>query len=271
MGRGPIRPTIRPAPGHRLDEAFGLAVGARGVGSREDLADALRLAKCTERLRAVALGVVREHAFDADPEALEALDHAAQKAGRTGGALAGEHLGIGEPRAVIDGHEGPLPAGPLHAAAAIAVDAMPDARDPREFLRVDVHQRTRLGVLVAARRSLLGLDPPQLAQPNPLQDAGDRGGREPELGGDLYGRQPALATQVLDALYDPQRRLLGRAARPRGVVFQARRPLKAAQPLVDRLPAHAELGGGLPHGPSVLSDPADHQCPAVRIRPRVTM
>ena len=271
MGRGSIGASVGPSSRHRLDEALGLAIGAWRVGPRENLADAVRLAERTEVVRAVAPSVVGEDAFDPDSETREALDHVAQEAGRARSVLARMHFRVSQSGAVIDGDEGRLPASASRPLAAIAVDAVPDPLDPRELLGIDVHQRTRLFMLVAARRRGLRFDSPKLAESDLQQDARDGGSREMQFRCDLDGSELPLATQLLDALHQTRRCLPRRPVRPRRLILEMRRGFKPSQPLVDGLAADAEFGRCLSHGSALLPDPADHQCTAVRVRPRVTM
>src|SRR5260221_1887566 len=64
--RGSIRPGVRPFAQQRLDEAFGLAVGARGVGLGAQMAQAELVARASEVVRAVAAAVVRHDTLRAD-------------------------------------------------------------------------------------------------------------------------------------------------------------------------------------------------------------
>ena len=71
---------VGPAAFQRLDEALCLAVGSGRVWPGEALSDAVFLAEGLEFLElGVALGVIRQEALTADPEALEPPQRAAEE------------------------------------------------------------------------------------------------------------------------------------------------------------------------------------------------
>src|SRR5258708_35136872 len=70
---------VSPLADQRLDEAFGLAVGARPIGPRPHVPDPVPLAAAREDLRDVVRPVVRQDAPDADPLALVPGESATQE------------------------------------------------------------------------------------------------------------------------------------------------------------------------------------------------
>jgi hypothetical protein len=86
---------ISPFAQHRLDEAFGFAVGARGVRANEAVTNAECSAGVTELVRAVATSVVGEQGANGD--AVLGI----KSNGGIGGL--GQQLGEGEARVIVDG------------------------------------------------------------------------------------------------------------------------------------------------------------------------
>src|SRR6201999_1630583 len=76
------------------------------------------------------------------------------------------------------------------AAAAIAVDAMPNADDAAESLQIDMHQIAGVRPLVALDRRD-GVKQRDPIEPDAGEHARNRGARLAERGADLPGGQPA--------------------------------------------------------------------------------
>jgi len=68
--------------------------------------------------------------------------------------LVRQHLGAGNSRAVIDAYVQQLPADPSSPSSSVAVDAVPDALDPAQLIRVQVQQFARMLLLVAHHHRL---------------------------------------------------------------------------------------------------------------------
>ena len=129
-------------PQKRLDKALRFAVRLRGVRSRPAMVDPPRAAGGGEHVRPVAHAIVGEHPLDTHTAPLEPR-HRAPQEGRDGGPVfVTQHLGVRHPRAVIDADVDEFPADAVHPGAAVAMDAVPDAGDPRQLLGVDVTGKT---------------------------------------------------------------------------------------------------------------------------------
>ena len=131
---------VRPLAQQRLNHPLGFAVGLGPIGPREPVTDRPPATDGAQRVGAVRHRVIREEASDADAAAPEPRDRALQKRGTGGRGGAGQHLGIGEPRGIIDRHVEILPAHPPGAPAAIPVDAMANARHAPQALEIEVQQ-----------------------------------------------------------------------------------------------------------------------------------
>src|SRR5215510_11907146 len=229
-GRGRVGATIGPLPQERLDEALGLAIGARRVRPSARVPESRALAGCRKDVGAVARAVVRHEPPDADAMAPKPGEGAPEKAHARDPVLIGQDL----------------PADAPHATAAVARDAMPHAGDPPEFLDVDVDESSRPTVLVpydGRRRRQVA----QARQTQPPQIAGDGGRAESQGAGDL-GARPLLPTQPLDELAQLGRRPPGAVVRPTGPIGQGLRRPGPRDPLADRPRTDPEGRGDLSGG-----------------------
>src|SRR5438876_11840380 len=144
-----IDDAIGPFPQGRLNEALGLAIGLRPIGSREAMAETQLAAGGGEVLGTKGRAVVGEEAPNLDAETSK-IGHALSQEG-DGATLAfiRFHLGKADARMIIDGHKQELPSGPVNAVARISGDSVAHAHDPAELLGVDMQQITGVGMLVA--------------------------------------------------------------------------------------------------------------------------
>ena len=94
-----------------LDEAFGLAVGARSVGTGESVLDAELEAGSAELSGAIAGAVVGEQAADGDAVLGVEGDGGVQEGDSGLALLVGQHAGEGEAGVIVDGDVQSLPAG----------------------------------------------------------------------------------------------------------------------------------------------------------------
>ena len=106
-----------------LDEAFGFAVGSRGIGSGADMAQFQSSAQFCEVFRAVAGAVVGHDAGEGDSEGLEVAQGVDERATGAVSGLAGLDASKAYPGVIVDGHMHVFPSG---APGTLA----PDAGDP---------------------------------------------------------------------------------------------------------------------------------------------
>ncbi len=111
-----VSTSVGPFPQRGLDEAFGFAIGARGVGAGKTLANAQLLAEAAKVAGAVARTVIGEQAGDRDAEASIVVDGSLPESGRRRGFLVGLDLGEGDAGVVVNGDMHVLPAGAVDAA-----------------------------------------------------------------------------------------------------------------------------------------------------------
>ena len=91
-------------------------------------------------------------------------------------AVTGPHLGVGQPRVVVDGHVHVLPAGARAALDAVAGDALADVPAAPQLLGIEVQQLPGGGALVAhdggGGGRAGGVSAPTAAAPLPTVEAG---------------------------------------------------------------------------------------------------
>ena len=132
-----------------LNEAFGLAVGARGVRAGEVVADAEFGASMVEQVGAVAVSVVGEQAANEDAVLGIESHGGAQEGNGSVGFLVGQHAGKGQGGVVVNGDVQGLPAGELGTAAAASIAAQGDALIAGQGFDVEVEQIAGSGMLIA--------------------------------------------------------------------------------------------------------------------------
>ena len=201
-----------------LDEAFGFAVGTRGEGPGEAMAQALLGTARIEGPGTVTPAVVGEHAADTDAEAAVVVEGGAEEGRGSGGGLVGIELGEGEAGVVVDADMEVFPAGAGAGVAAVPGEAVTGAVKAAEFLDVEVQQVARVGMFVAAdgRRRVEGTEASKALA---VEDPTDGGGRHPDGSGDLSAG-PAQPAQGGDATDDSGRYAAGRVVRTRAAVEQ---------------------------------------------------
>src|SRR5205823_12576285 len=116
---------------------FGFAVRTRGVRPGSQVPDAQLGAGVGEALL-VAAAVVAQDALDLDAAAGVPVPCAPEKGDRRVRLLVPQHLGVRQPRVVIDGDVHVFPADAVYARCPIPVDTVTRPPDPGELLRVDV-------------------------------------------------------------------------------------------------------------------------------------
>ncbi len=218
-----IGTSVGPLAQGGLDESLGFAIGAWRVDPGEDMPQAPAPASRDERERAKHLSVVGHDA--AYPYAQRGIVPRCmvKERRRAGFTLVGEHLGKGDPRTIVNGHERRFPAGAADMIARIAGDAVARALDARQLLAIDVQQLAGSSALVAVRQRCR-IQRRQSTQSCPRQHPRDGGAREPQLHRDT-GHSPAASAQRKHPLRGAPRNSLRRMVRPRTAIAQAGRSL----------------------------------------------
>ena len=139
VGVGPVS-GIGPFAQSGLDEAFGFAVGLRGVRLNPDVLDSELFAGAGEGFGEVAATIVSHDAFDGNAEAPEVGDGGDQERDGAFLLLVGEDLSTRYPGMVVDSDVDEFPACTLATAIARAAtsDAVADAVEAAEFFDVEM-------------------------------------------------------------------------------------------------------------------------------------
>src|ERR1700683_3913915 len=133
-----VGPGVSPFAHGGLDEAFGFAVGARGIGTSKDVPHPAAAAQVGNKVRAIGGASVGHDARDRDPERLEVIEGAGEEGGGGLLALVGQDFGVGHARMVVDAYVGDLEAGAKAAFLVSAGDPRTDAVEAAELLGVEM-------------------------------------------------------------------------------------------------------------------------------------
>jgi hypothetical protein len=231
---GAVGLRVGPLREEGADEAFGLAVRARRLGPRAQMAELMRLDDRSEHARAIRRAVVGHDPRDRDAAPGEMVERAAEEPGRGGLGIVGQDLGIPEPGAVVDGHLDGLPPEPARAAGAVGMNAMPDATDLAQLLDVQMQAIAGRGPFVAVRWAW-GIQSTEAIEPEPPLLAHDRAEWQDQL-----ARNPGGAAALPPPSLDPSSHVPRRSAR---AIHEPRRALRRLPltPLLHGLAGHAEL------------------------------
>src|SRR5207244_3621610 len=167
---------ISPFSQRGLDEAFGFAVGLRGVRLNPDVLDSELFAGAGEGFGEVAATIVSHDAFDGNAEAPEVGDGGDQERDGAFLLLVGEDISTRYPRMVVDSDVDEFPACTLTAAIACAAsgDAVAHAAETAELLNVEMDDLAWFLALVAWMW-LLQLEAREPAEAAAFENARDAG------------------------------------------------------------------------------------------------
>src|SRR5215471_13900646 len=149
---------ISPFSQRGLDEAFGFAVGLRGVRLNPDVLDSELFAGAGEGFGEVAATIVSHNAFDGNAEAPEVGDGGDQERDGAFLLLVAEDLSTRYPRMVVDSDVDEFPACTLTAAIACAAsgDAVAHAAETAELLNVEAREPAEAAAFENARDAGFG-------------------------------------------------------------------------------------------------------------------
>jgi len=265
--------------GHRLVEAFDLAVGAWPVGPRLEVSDLFALEEAAQVTAAAVLHrVVGHQSLRADLVFGEAAERSLEERDHGRCFLVVVDLGVGEAGMVVDDRVHDVDAVEVSAvlAGAVAGDPVAGALEARVLAGVHVRQVAGAGPLVAGGR--LPRRPRRPGDPRSPEHLPDRRVAETGRAGHQAWAPARRASAGADRLGELGRELPGRAVRPTRAIKQTRprrlrllgRVLPAVPPTMRRRRRHAEGGRGrLQRHP--LLDRADERVPASQSELRVTV
>ena len=217
-----------------LDEAFGFAVGSRGIGSGSDMSEFQSSAQFCEAFRAVAGAVVGHDAGEGDAEGSEVAQGVEQGATGALSGLCGLDASEAHSRMIVDGHMHVFPSGSCGVLPSVSGDPVAWTHETPEPLDVQVQQVARMGVDVTTRRNRR-VQMGQSVQSGLLDDPAHRAVRHAGSSANLAIGAPGAA-QGQDRLPLRLRGAMRTADRTRRTVPETFSSLRAipAQPLVGR-------------------------------------
>jgi hypothetical protein len=245
-----IRASVSPLSSDGLDEALGLSIGLRAIGSGKEMAEAEVLAGGGEVVRAVGRAAVGEDAADGDAMGGIEVDCAVQGAEDTWDLFIGQKRSESQAAVVVDGDVEGFDAGARVASGAVAGGADARTREAAELLDVEVKEFAGNSALVALDGRLGRIESRETMEPVAAQDARESSRGNGKKSEDLSVRT-ALAAHAEDAGLELLAGLARLAERDRGAVEKAGRKAgiaSAAQPAADGALADVIDSGGSAEG-----------------------
>ena len=263
--------SIGPFAQGSLDEAFGLAVGARSIGPGEALFETEAFDLGGVGRAAIAGAVVGIEALWLDAEFLEKSERSVEEGDGAASGLIGQELSEGDAGMIVDGDMEILPAGPRGVIVAITSDAVTGALDASELFDVEVDEITRLLPLVTAQRPRR-FQGALASETIAAQQTRNSGFGNFGTAGDLEAWQLAAA-QCQNAGHAKTVGGSGGTFGARTAVVQTGRALgaKAGEPLVGTALRDRERASDLGNGLMEFNDAFDHLGSTQRREPGLTM
>src|SRR5262249_26403709 len=176
-----VRSPVGPLAQRGLDEALGLAVRARRVGTCAAMAHAQGPTRGAEAVRTVRRSVVGQDPTDGNTERAKPAEGAPQEGPGAHGALVRQDLDVGDPGMIVDSDVQVLPPNPVvHVdVAGAAGNPVADSRDTTKLFHIEMQQIARPRVLVPLSHRW-GAQAPAPRQARPAQDSRRGGGTHPD-------------------------------------------------------------------------------------------
>ena len=247
---------ISPLAQGGLDKAFGLAIGARGIGSGKNVLEAELATGQGKNIGTKTGAIIGHDTLKFDAEAPIMGGGLAQEGGSGDALLVGEDGGVGQTGMVVDGDKNEVVTSPANRITPITCDAEAWAMDAGQLLDVDVEEIAGMGPLVTDD----GGSRDQIApatQVSPAQDARDGGAGQAGTLGDVEARELLLA-QGDDLLLPQKRSRPMQTLGPRGTIGQASTGPVPGQPLADGTRRHPEGRCCVLQGVLIIQDKANH-------------
>jgi hypothetical protein len=243
---GVIGTGVGPLAGEGLDEAFGLAIGLRAIGTGEEMFEAELEAGGGKELGAIGGAAVGEDGLDGDPMILIEGQGLVEGGQDAGDFFVGEEGGKSDSGVVVDGDvEG------LHAGARVAVGTVAGGADAgvvkaAKLFNIKMKEFAGRGAFVADDGRFGRFERAEAIETVALEDAGEGGFGDGENHEDL-GVGTALAAEGQDLIFEVGRGLARLDQGHRGVVFEPERragELGTFEPFADGFIGDGEGGGG---------------------------
>jgi hypothetical protein len=202
-----------------LNEAFGLAVGLRAIGSGEEMFDGKLAAGGGEVAGAVGRTAIGQEALDGDAMSFEESDGLVESMENALDLFIWQEAGESEAGVVVDGDVETFDPGSRIANGAIAGGTDAGTREAAQFLDVEVKEFTGMGALVALDGRLGEIESGEAMEAVASQNARDGSFGRMENGKDL-SVGTALSAQGEDMSFEPGVGLARLTPRDRGTILE---------------------------------------------------
>lgn len=173
--RGVIRAGVGPLAGEGLDEAFGLAVGLRAIGTGEEMTEAQRLAGGGEEFGAIGGALVGEDGLDGDAVSLIESQGLMEGGQDAGSFFIGEKTGESQAGMIINGDVKGLDASAWIAMGTVAGGADAGLMETAKLFNIQMKQFTGGGAFVTDDWRLGRVERTEAVEAVAAQDAGEGG------------------------------------------------------------------------------------------------
>lgn len=172
---GVVRASISPLAGDGLDEAFGLAVGLRTIGSGEEVVQAQLVAGLGKEFGAVSGAAIGEDLLDADAVSLVEGDGLLERSQDAGGLFIWEKAGKSEAGMVVDGDVQTFDAGTRIAMGTVPRGAHAGLMKPAQLFNIKMQEFAWRGALVTDDWGFGWFEGTEAVEAVTLEDAGKGG------------------------------------------------------------------------------------------------
>jgi hypothetical protein len=224
---GVVGASVSPFASNGLDEAFGLAVGLRAIGTSEEMADAQLETGSGEEFGAISGAAVGEDTLDEDAVSLVKGDGLVEGGQNAGSFFIGKKTGESQAGMVIDGDVKGLGAGAGITMGTVAGGADAGLVKAAQLFNIKRKKLTGRGAFVTNDGRLGRIEGGEAVQAMALEDAGKGSFGDGKDHEDL-SVGTALATEDEDLVFELGRSLARLASRDGGTILQ---PLRRAREL----------------------------------------
>jgi hypothetical protein len=169
---GVVGAGISPLASDGLDEAFGLAVGLRAIGSSEEMADAQLEAGSGEEFGAISRAAIGEDALDVDAVSLVEGDGLVEGGENVGSFFIWKETGKSQAGMIIDGDVKGLDTGAWIAMGAVAGGADAGLEKTAKLFNIKMKDLAGSGAFVTNDGRLGRIEGSEAVEAMALEDAG---------------------------------------------------------------------------------------------------
>ena len=243
---GVVGAGIGPLAGESLDEAFGLAIGLRTIGTSEEMTEAQIFASGGKEFGAIGGALVSEDSLDGDAVGLIKGERLLESGQDAGDFFIGKEGGKSQAGMIINGDVKGLDAGAWVAVGALTGGANARVEKAAQLFNIQMKELAWVSAFVADHRRLGRIECRQAVEAMALEDTGKGSFGDGQNHEDL-GVGTALAAQFQDLSFEVWGSFAWLAPRDRGAIVKAARKargLGAFEPLADSFIGDGESGGG---------------------------